>query len=139
VGAHIRRANPRDSLADGLGISRRRAQELVDEHRILRRGRVYVDEANAKTGLMFICLNANIERQFEFVQSTWLMNPEFAGLQDETDPLMGNGAGRSMTLQRPVLNQCVRGLSQFVTVKGGGYFFLPGITALKYLAELSKR
>ena len=136
IGSHIRRANPRDALADGLGVSPAYAQELVDRHRILRRGRVYRTEED-KTGLVFICLNANIERQFEFVQSAWLLNPEFGGLSGETDPILG--AGGKFTLQKPVLGQCVGGLTQFVTVKGGAYFFLPGHLALGYLADLSRQ
>jgi len=135
LGSHIRRANPRDALADGLGIEPIEAQALVDQHRILRRGRVYTTADGKKTGLVFICLNANIERQFEFVQSSWLLNPEFGGLSDERDPILGPGG--HITLQKPVLGQCVEGLQQYVTVKGGAYFFLPGITALKYLELLA--
>lgn len=134
VGAHIRRANPRDSLAAGLGLSPARAQEIVDQHRILRRGRAYRKDADH--GLMFICLNANIERQFEFVQGSWLMHPQFGGLQGETDALLGHGPDRCLTVQRPLLGECVEGLQQFVTVKGGGYFFLPGLRALNYLSQL---
>lgn len=133
IGAHIRRANPRDSFALSLGVSPQRAQEIVDQHRILRRGRAY--RQNGEQGLMFICLNANIERQFEFVQGSWLMHPQFGGLACETDPLLG-AAGRCMTVQRPLLGERLDGLEQFVTVKGGGYFFLPGLRALRYLAQL---
>jgi Dyp-type peroxidase family len=135
IGSHIRRANPRDALADGLGVSPDYARQLADRHRILRRGRVYKQED--KTGLVFVCLNANIERQFEFVQSAWLLNPEFGGLNEETDPILGTGG--KFTLQKPVLGQCVTGLTQFVTVKGGAYFFLPGHSALGYLADLSRQ
>jgi Dyp-type peroxidase family len=135
IGAHIRRANPRDSLADGLGISRERAQELVDQHRILRRGRVYTE--NGQTGLMFLCLNTNIERQFEFVQGSWVMHPEFGGLAGETDPLLGNaGPTHGFTEQRTLLGERCQGLAQFVTVKGGAYFFLPGMQALRCMATL---
>ena len=70
-------------------------------HRILRRGREYgakIDRAAAldpstpdpEAGLQFICLNANIARQFEFVQGAWLANAKFAGLTGEQDPLIGN-------------------------------------------------
>jgi Dyp-type peroxidase family len=133
IGAHIRRANPRDALADGLGITPERALELVNQHRILRRGRIY--EANGKKGLAFLCLNANIERQFEFVQGSWIMHPEFGGLAAETDPLLGN-AGRPFTVQRTMVAERCDGLQQFVTVKGGAYFFLPGLRALRYLSRL---
>lgn len=134
IGAHIRRANPRDSLADGLGISRERAQELVDQHRILRRGRGY--ETHGRQGLMFLCLNANIERQFEFVQSSWLLHPEFGGLSGETDPILGvEGRAHDFTIQHTVLGERRTGLPQFVVVRGGAYFFLPGLQALRYLSD----
>ena len=70
-------------------------------HRILRRGREFGDwvdpEAamqpncpDPKSGLQFIWLNANIGRQFEFVQTAWLASAKFNGLADESDPLIGN-------------------------------------------------
>jgi hypothetical protein len=40
-------------------------------------------------GLVFAALNANIERQFEFVQQAWITSPNFAGLYDEADPMLG--------------------------------------------------
>jgi deferrochelatase/peroxidase EfeB len=164
-GAHIRRANPRNAdLAEGtrglfkrllriLGFGRQHPHDdLIAStrfHRILRRGREYVFDAAGdkgspvvQRGLRFICLNANISRQFEFIQASWLANPKFEGL-DETDPLVGNRAplltGRSSdAFTRPVSNgMCGRftGLPQFVHVRGGAYFFLPGISALRYLAR----
>ncbi len=135
VGAHIRRANPRDALAQGAQLSAAQAQRLVDQHRIVRRGRVYRDAATGTEGLVFVCLNANIERQFEFVQSSWLMHPEFGGLSGESDPLLGN-APRRFTMQHPLLGQCRADLPQFVTVRGGAYFFLPGLRSLRYLSQL---
>jgi len=138
LGAHIRRANPRDSLA-GNGIDGKTAQSMVNRHRLLRRGRVYEDKRTGEKGTLFLCLNANLERQFEFVQSTWAMNMEFHGLRAEADPLLGaggRGASRALTIQRPWRNEsCSIGLEQFVTVKGGGYFFLPGLNAIRYLAS----
>ncbi|HEX9433168.1 MAG TPA: hypothetical protein VF936_10325 [Burkholderiales bacterium] len=135
LGAHIRRANPRDALAQGMRLTPAEAQRLVDQHRIVRRGRVYRDAATGAQGLIFVCLNANIERQFEFVQSAWLMHPEFGGLSGETDPILGN-APRRFTMQHPLLGECRADLPQFVTVRGGAYFFLPGLRALRYLSQL---
>ena len=118
-------------------------------HRILRRGREYVFEAAdergdrvVQRGLRFICLNANISRQFEFIQAAWLANPKFEGL-DEGDPLVANrmplSTGRpSDTFTRPLPSGLCRrsaALPQFVRVHGGAYFFLPGLRALKYLAR----
>ncbi|MGH8765576.1 MAG: Dyp-type peroxidase, partial [Burkholderiales bacterium] len=134
IGAHIRRANPRDSLAEQSGVTPEAAQKMANLHRLLRRGRVY--ETQDEIGLMFGCLNANIERQFEFVQQSWLMNPDFGELRGETDPLLGNcpaGKSRHLTLQKPILRERMEGLTQFVTVRGGAYFFLPGLRALDFL------
>jgi len=145
AGAHIRRSNPRDSSADDPG----RRLISTKNHRIMRRGRPYGlpiedpptapgEEAAAERGLLFICLNADIERQFEFVQHTWLNNRYFAGLNDEVDPLVGSppDSGGTYTLPADPVRRRVTGIPNFVTVKGGEYFFLPGIRALRYLAGL---
>lgn len=142
IGAHVRRANPRDSLlADPAA-----ALASANRHRLLRRGRPYrafdPQGLPATTGdppdrgMVFLCLNGDIERQFEFVQQNWIANPSFGGLYDEPDPLLGDGD--QLTVQHNPLRQ--RHLfavdSRFVTVRGGGYFFLPGLSALRYLAHL---
>ena len=130
-------------------------------HRILRRGREYgtkIDRQAAldlatpdpEAGLQFICLNANIARQFEFVQGAWLASTKFAGLTGEQDPLLGNREPfpappmsetpeRTDSFTRPVAEPACRratGVPQFVTVKGGAYFFMPGLAALRWIASL---
>ena len=141
IGSHIRQSNPRDAL----GPDAPTALASANRHRILRRGRSYGDRAKdprvndgQDRGLIFICLNSDIERQFEFVQQTWINNPVFGGLDGEVDPLVGNiPKGDSIfTVQGEPLRTRVHGLSRFVTVKGGAYFFLPSMRALKYLASL---
>jgi deferrochelatase/peroxidase EfeB len=134
-GAHIRRSNPRDSLdtdsASQLALS--------NCHRILRVGRQY-DAASEEElpGLMFMCLNADIERQFEFLQQTWVLGNNFHDLYGEQDPMVGNSAAdREFTIptrQGPVK---LRGLQDFVRVLGGGYFFMPGRRSLGFLAGQS--
>ena len=141
IGSHIRRANPRDSL----GPDAKTAFNSAKRHRILRRGRSYghrledplVDDGLDR-GLIFICLNSDIERQFEFVQQTWINNPVFGGLDGEVDPLIGNlpKGDCIFTVQDQPLRTRVHNLSRFVTVKGGAYFFLPSIRALKYFSSL---
>lgn len=143
LGAHIRRSHPRDMLDPSPGSE---SSIAVDKrHRLLRRGRGYgppIAPAAAMNGrgddeprgLHFICLCANIARQFEFVQHTWLNNPKFNGLYDDADPLVGP-AGRSLTVQAQPLRQRVTDLPSFVGVRGGGYFFLPGVRAARYLAS----
>ncbi|OAI19399.1 hypothetical protein A1507_07515 [Methylomonas koyamae] len=140
-GSHIRRANPRGV---GLGENEAESLKVANRHRILRRGRSYgsfledpsQDTGKDERGLLFICLNANIERQFEFVQHTWINNLKFAGLYDEDDPLIGSAVetDRKFTIQDEPLRRRVCGFQQFVTTRGGAYFFLPSLTALGMLA-----
>jgi len=144
IGSHIRRSNPRDSLDSDPGT----ALELANLHRILRRGRVYGPgladplggDDGRERGLFFMCINANLERQFEFVQHSWCNNPKFGGLYDEQDPLLGDQPtdGRSFTWQDRPFRRKVQGMPTFVTVRGGAYFFLPGIHALHTLATLGR-
>jgi len=129
VASHVRRANPRDALPPSVELSR----QVSRRHRILRRGVTYSEGPDK--GVLFIALNANIARQFEFLQQTWLNNGKFSGRYEERDPLVTQGAGK-MTLPRQPVRRCVEGIERFVTVKGGDYFFLPGLKALEFLANL---
>lgn len=140
IGAHIRRANPRDSLPPNPETALKSAKR----HRLIRQGRSYGDHAenvfiedNKERGLYFICLNSDIERQFEFTQQTWINNKKFGGLYDEVDPLIGRHKSDNLfTVQEDPLRTRVHNLRKFVTIKGGSYFFMPGISALRYVAGL---
>lgn len=173
-GAHIRRANPRTGDLPGgkqgvakeilgrLGLFkpelRRDVIASARFHRLLRRGRAYgrvlspaeailPDTPDPRSGLSFVCLNANITRQFEFVQNAWLVNPKFGGLTGEGDPLLGSRsdfpAGHrtdSFSTARPNgATRRLRELPRFTTVRGGAYFFLPSLSALRYIAAVSRR
>jgi Dyp-type peroxidase family len=131
IGAHLRRANPRDSISTDLAQNR---------HRVLRRARSYGRKDDEEKGLLFLCLNSDFERQFEFIHQNWINDPGFAGLSDELDPLVGAHAARDrggvFTIPGLPAPTRVRDVPQFVLVRGGGYFFLPGIRALRYLAGL---
>jgi len=110
----------------------------VNRHRILRVGRLYrYDDENdvrrKHEGLLFMCLNADIERQFEFIQRTWLLNKNIHGLENEPDPLMGRGP-RAFTIPLPSGPLRLPIDKDFVTVLGGGYFFVPSRAALRYLS-----
>lgn len=139
MGAHIRRVNPRDSLGENTQESIR----SVNRHRLVRRGALYGEKLPKETyeddgkdrGVLFFCINADIQRQFEFVQQTWINNRKFNGLYNEKDPLLGDNNGSyDMTIQHEPVRQRLSGLPRFVSVKGGGYFFLPSISALYFLA-----
>jgi Dyp-type peroxidase family len=108
--SHARRVNPRNDE------SRR--------HRIIRRGIPYKD--GNKQGMLFVCFNARIETQFEFLQSEWCRKGDFLGYFTEArDPAVGGG-GSFVDPRTPLPYS----LNSFVTVKGGDYFFLPGMAAL---------
>jgi len=143
-GAHVRRANPRDGLGDDPAESLRH----VRGHRLIRRGRLYgpplapgaADDRQAR-GILFLALCANLRRQFEFVQETWLNGAKFSGLTHERDPLVGSGRplessdGReTFSLQGEGMRRSCS-LERFVTMRGGAYLFLPGLRGLSYLAE----
>lgn len=141
LGAHIRRANPRNSTSKSDAKAEEIARRSANRHRILRRGRPYGStdlDVDEERGLFFVALNADIERQFEFVQHTWLNNPTFAGLSGEVDPLTGDQPDGGGTFTEPELpvRQRHRGLPNFVTTRGGGYFFLPGLRALRWIGSL---
>lgn len=146
LGAHVRRGNPRDSL--GLDVESGLASSKL--HRLVRRARVYTDgcamadggrcghndgRRGCGRGLFFIALNADLDRQFEFVQQRWISNPRFAGLTNENDPLMGGPGRRAFTVQGLASGQQVEEIPTFTSLAGGGYFFLPGLTALRFLSS----
>ncbi len=141
IGAHIRRANPRDSLLPDPVTSLR----TIRRHRIIRRGRSFgavppsasqPSANNYEQGLMFVAVNADFEQQFEFIQRNWINGTAFGGLFGEKDPLLGGGRGVVTIPERPVRRR-LQDVPQFVTTRGGGYFFLPGVNALKFLATLT--
>ncbi|HEV7214624.1 MAG TPA: Dyp-type peroxidase [Chloroflexota bacterium] len=150
VGAHIRRSHPRDSLDPNPGSDQSVA--IDKRHRLIRRGREYgpplpADDydqptppcvAGVERGLHFMAVNANIARQFEFIQHTWLNNPKFAGLYDDADPLLAahTPVGGAFTIPADPVRARITGLPRFVTVRGGAYFFLPGLRAIRYLAKV---
>jgi deferrochelatase/peroxidase EfeB len=152
VGAHIRRANPRDSLKR-VKDPPEESIASVNQHRIIRRGisfgeplfpperieqgraPVDLDDSGGVRGLHFVALNANTKLQFEFIQQTWLNNPTFDGLNGEKDPVLGDNDGTAhMTIpQRPVRRR-VADVQRFVTVMGGAYYFMPSVRAMRFLA-----
>lgn len=134
IGSHIRRSNPRDTLDDDA----ERSWHFANRHRILRRGRIYEQESKPK-GLMFMCLNVSIARQFEHIQRNWIEKNDQFEPRGESDPIIGsrghNGSIDRFTESTFCPKNTMNGLSNFVTLKGGGYFFLPSITALELLSQ----
>ncbi|XHC00237.1 cytochrome P450 [Nitratireductor sp. ac15] len=128
LGSHVRRSNPRDSL----GADPETQLKINNRHRILRCGRTYKNGQEA--GLLFMCLNADIERQYEFMQQSWVSSSFFQGLTDEKDPAIGANEGKgSFSIPMDEGRLILDDLPGFVTTRGGGYFFMPSRSSLRYL------
>jgi Dyp-type peroxidase family len=138
LGAHVRRANPRD----GLGWGGR----LTQRHRLLRRGMSYgeplpdgaLEGDGAERGLMFVSYQVSIERQFEFIQKQWLGDGNVFGLGDDRDPIVAGaapGAAAQMVVQGPGSPMFLTELPRFVTTRGGDYFLVPGRAGLAAIAS----
>jgi Dyp-type peroxidase family len=129
LGAHMRRMNPRDTAHN------------MNRRRMIRRGATYgphlqegAPEDGVERGIAAFVICASLIRQYEFAQNVWVNDRNFHELGNERDPIIGNHDG---TLEfkipkRPVRKK-ITGLPAFTTVRGGAYFFLPGIKALRYL------
>ena len=134
LGAHIRRMNPRDTAVN------------MNRRRMIRRGATYgpylpedVQDDGMERGIAAFVICASLVRQFEFAQNVWINDKNFHELGNERDPIIGNHDG---TLEYKIPNRPIRkkitGLPSFCTVRGGAYFFLPGLKALRYLASLGE-
>jgi Dyp-type peroxidase family len=134
LGSHIRRMNPRDTAAN------------MNRRRMIRRGATYgaqlptgTSEDGVERGIAAFVICASLIRQFEFAQNVWVNDKNFHELANERDPIIGNQDG---TLEFKIPNRPLRkkitGLPAFTTVRGGAYFFLPGLKALQWLAAPGK-
>jgi Dyp-type peroxidase family len=139
IGAHIRRTNPRDTF--GFNGA------LVNRRRVTRRGLPYgtfVPEGQpvsdtAEHGIIFVALNASLFRQFEFVQQQWVEYGNDARQGNDKDMLIGNHGGRGKFMIQGTDDPAnppfiCGGLPNFVELRGGAYFFVPSMTALRMIA-----
>jgi Dyp-type peroxidase family len=135
TGSHIRRTNPRDASVAGA----------VRLHRMIRRGTAYgpplpegvLEDDGADRGIMFVFIGSHIKRQFEFVQSEWVNDSTFIGGSVEKDPVSGANDGDSaFTIPRRPVRRRLQSLPRFVITRGGEYCFIPGLRALRSLADL---
>jgi deferrochelatase/peroxidase EfeB len=138
--AHIRKAHPRDSATD-FGKPADTFARLI-----LRRGIPYGPQlvgekkpspklVKADRGLMFLCYNASIEDQFEFLQRRWANSasqPNPSGF-DLIIGQNGRHGSRVRFIDFPASGGIVRikVKAEWVTATGGGYFFAPSISAIR--------
>jgi Dyp-type peroxidase family len=134
LGSHMRRMNPRDTAVN------------MNRRRMIRRGATYgpylpeaTPEDGKERGIAAFVICASLIRQFEFAQNVWANDRNFHELGNERDPIIGNQDGTlEYKIPRRPIRRKITGLPAFTTVRGGAYFFLPGLRALRYLANLGK-
>jgi Dyp-type peroxidase family len=142
LGAHIRRSRPRDALGfEG---------KVTDRRRLQRRGMPFgpplpedAPDDGAERGILFMAFCIDIERQFEFVQQQWLNYGNTFGQGNDKDILTGNHAASpgALPTEKAVIQATAErapfvcaSLPRFVDMRGGDYFFVPGIAGLRAIA-----
>ena len=140
-GSHMRRMNPRDTEMALLAN--------VNLHRIIRRsttfGAPYDPEAISERddevprGLFFIFLSAKAPATLEFLQREWVNNGNFMTLGVERDPNIGlQKDGATYTIPQKPVRRRIHGIETFNVLRGGEYFFLPSLSALRWLGDLEE-
>ncbi|WP_460355203.1 Dyp-type peroxidase [Mycobacterium sp. ZZG] len=132
LGSHARRLNPRDTA------------HYMNRRRMIRRGATYgpalpdgAPEDGVDRGIAAFIICASLVRQFEFAQNVWINDRTFHELGNEHDPICGAQDGTlDFTVPRRPIRKVHKGIPAFTTLRGGAYFFLPGLNALRYLATL---
>jgi Dyp-type peroxidase family len=141
--AHIRKVNTRDSASD-MG-----SRNSTYDRRILRVGVPFGkpladpytdpkdDPEKGNRGLLFLSVQASIENQFEFLCNRWVNDPSRPKMPGGHDFIIGqNTAPGEREIRRCVIFGTdlkpteVSTDKQWVITTGGGYFFLPSISAL---------
>ena len=145
VTAHTRRTNTRDMLdpyfrspkAELIGSS------LNNRRRILRRGLPYgtsprgVPDAD-EHGIVMLVVCASLFRQFEFVQQQWVQYGLDFNAGNDTCPIIGNHPPDGKFVipgDKSVPPFICDPPPQFVETRGGEYFFVPSMTALRMIAD----
>ncbi len=132
LGSHARRLNPRDTAHN------------MNRRRMIRRGATYgpalpdgAPEDGEERGIAAFIICASLVRQFEFAQNVWINDKSFHELGNEHDPICGAQDGTlDFTMPKRPIRKVHKGIPAFTTLKGGAYFFLPSLTALRYLTNL---
>ena len=136
LGSHIRRMNPRNT--------RLAVMSNVKLRRLIRHGTTYgpplpegvLEDDGQPRGIFFIFMSATAPETFEFLKKEWIQDGNFLGLGKECDPVAAHHDGRgSFTIPMRPIRRRIPLLETFTLVRGGEYCFLPGISALRWLAE----
>jgi Dyp-type peroxidase family len=143
--SHLRRVNTRDMM----GPTAEDGSVLANRRRVLRRGLPYGGSPEGaqdteEHGIVMLIVCASLFRQFEFVQQQWINYGLDAGAGSDACPIVGNHSpgGEKGSKAKFVIPAdpasgrppfIVEGLPQFVEARGGEYFFVPSMTALRMI------
>ncbi len=148
--AHIRKTNPRDKTITpgkpvppimarrGIPFGVREKQEPIAPCK-----EVFPENG---VGLLFMSYQQSLVHQFEFIQHTMANDPDFPNPVPDApnsgiDPIIGQVFGQNQAIHSYRFPKEYdsheltppKNFSQFVTMKGGEYFFTPSIPFLKSL------
>lgn len=144
--AHMRRINPRASLEltpqafDTPGA-------LSNRRRVIRRGLPYGEvkdpmRDDGNHGIVIMMLNASINRQFEFVQQQWINYGNDFKAANDKEIILGNHGdeypSKAVLQVEPDSDEApyfLNKIPRLVETRGGDYFFIPSMTALRMIAQ----
>lgn len=159
--SHSRRVNTRDALDPWVAAGQPKqaaGSVLNNRRRILRRGLPYGSSGPETTdadehGIVMLVVCSSLARQFEFVQQQWIHYGVDARAGNDTCPIVGNHSQGADTEDEYARKRngpkakfvapseassgkppfIAEGLPQFVETRGGDYFFVPSLTALRMI------
>jgi deferrochelatase/peroxidase EfeB len=131
--------NPRDTQLTRLTD--------LNIHRVIRRGTT-LDRHTTRTrcpkqddqvprGAIFLFMSAKAMATIEFLQQEWINDGDFIGAGSERDPIIGlQQEDATFTIPKEPVRRRLHGIETFNVLRGGEYFFMPSLSALKWLANL---
>jgi Dyp-type peroxidase family len=144
--AHLRRVNPRASLESESGAFDTPGA-LANRRRVLRRGLPYgkVEDQRSNSGehgIIIMMVGASISRQFEFVQQQWINYGNDFRAGNDKDIILGNHStqppSKAVIQADPDGDGApyfLQNIPRLVETRGGDYFFLPSMTALRMISQ----
>jgi len=152
--AHARKANPRGDKEQQFGVPLAQERTRRIARRAISYGPLILDPPpEEKVGLLFLCAQSDISHQFEFMQSIWCNFDEFLRPNTGLDTIVGQAPGGEPTVAQKwpkvygsnnqldfsqgspppaIVSQHIEyKFSEWVTMRGGEYLFLPSLSFLK--------